>query len=48
MSTKAPNRDYKFTLNDDQISWSKPVIKGTELYAPSESQHRRGRIPRSS
>ena len=33
MSTKAPNRDYKFTLNDDQISWSKPVIKGTELYA---------------
>ena len=33
MGTEAPNRDYKFTLNDDQISWSKPVIKGTELYA---------------
>lgn len=33
MSTEAPNRDYKFTLNDDQISWSKPVIEGTDLYA---------------
>ena len=32
MGTETPNRDYKFTLNDVQIPWSKPVIKGTDLY----------------
>ena len=32
MGTETSNRDYKFTLNDVQIPWSKPVIKGTDLY----------------
>jgi hypothetical protein len=26
------DRDFKFTLNDDQLSWGKPIVSGAVLY----------------
>ena len=42
------DRDFKLTLNDDELRWGKPVISGTVLYGLAKPGDGRRRLPRGS
>ena len=43
------DRDFKLTLNDDELRWGKPVISGTVLYGlakPATAKAFSSKVPR--